>query len=154
MKKRPDKADRKAIARNKKARYRFTILDTYEAGIVLRGTEVKSLRDGRVALADSFGRFRGNELFLVNCHISTYEKAFYGNHEPTRARKLLMSRKELRKLKAKVDERGLTIVALSIYFTRGLAKVEIGVAKGKRTHDRRQDMRKRDAEREMRRVTR
>ena len=145
-----EKDDRKFVARNKKARFKFLVLERFEAGLVLRGTEVKSLREGRAALSDSFGRFRGSELFLLNAHISTYDKAAYGNHEPTRPRKLLMRKRELKKLKAKVEERGHTLVALSLYFVRGLAKVELGLARGKRTHDRREDMKKRDAEREMR----
>ena len=139
------------VARNKRARYRFEIFEVAEAGIVLRGTEVKSLRAGRVALADSFARFRRGELFLVNCHISPYEPASRDNHDPTRPRKLLLKKQQIRRIRAKVEERGHTVVPLSIYFTRGLAKVEIGIARGKRVHDRREDIRKKDAEREMRR---
>ncbi|MHC4470658.1 MAG: SsrA-binding protein SmpB [Planctomycetota bacterium] len=144
------KDGRHLVARNKKARYRFEIHEAVEAGIVLRGTEVKSLRAGRVALADSFARFRGGELFLVNCHISAYEPASRTNHEPTRPRKLLLKKQQLKRLRTKVEERGYTLVPLSLYFTRGLAKVEIGLVSGKRQRDRRQDLKKRDAEREMR----
>ncbi len=146
--------DRKVVARNKKARHRFEILARIEAGIVLRGTEVKSLRAGRVALADSFARFRGGELWLQNCHIAAYEDGSWQNHEPTRPRKLLLHRRELRRLRTKMEERGLTVVPLRIYFTHGLAKVELALCRGKRTHDRREDLKKREAEREMRRAYR
>ena len=142
--------DRKFVARNKKAWHRYEVVAKIEAGISLRGTEVKSLRAGGVALADAFGRFRKHELFLLNLHIAAYEKAAYGNHEPTRPRKLLLRKRELRKLRAKVEERGFTIVPLSIYFRRGLAKVELGLCRGKRTHDRRDDIRRRDEERSLR----
>lgn len=145
---------KKLVARNKRARYRFEVLESFEAGIVLRGTEVKSLRAARVALADSYAKFREDELFLLNCHISPYEMAGRENHEPMRPRKLLMKKRELRRLRAKVEERGHTLVPLSIYFVRGLAKVEVGLARGKQAHDKREDVKKRDAEREMRRAMR
>jgi SsrA-binding protein len=146
-----DDDSRKVIARNKKARFKFEVMDRIQAGLVLLGSEVKSLRDGRVALADSFARFRGDEVFLVNCHISPYEQASHFNHEPMRPRKLLLKKREIRKLKSKVEEKGLTLVPLSIYFTRGIAKTELGLCRGKRTHDKRQDLKKRDAEREIQR---
>ncbi|MEN8151053.1 MAG: SsrA-binding protein SmpB [Planctomycetota bacterium] len=151
MAKQPDDDGRKLIARNKRARYRYEVLEKVQAGLVLRGSEVKSLRAGRVALADAFARFRGDELFLVNCHIATYDEASYNNHEPTRSRKLLLTKRELKKIRERIDQRGFTIVPLSLYFTRGLAKVELGVCRGKATHDRRESLKKREAEREMRR---
>jgi SsrA-binding protein len=143
---------RKVVARNKKARYRYHVEDRVEAGMVLVGTEVKSLRAGRVALADSFARFRGAELFLLNCHISPYEKAHRDNHEPMRPRKLLLHRRELKRLRTKVEERGHTLIPLSLYFLRGKAKVELGLCRGKRQRDRREDLKRRDAERELRRA--
>ena len=154
MKKKADEDDRKYVARNKKARFRFTVVDRMEAGIALLGTEVKSLRAGRVALADSFARFRAGELYLLNCHISPYDQAHRFNHEPMRPRKLLLHKREIGRLKTKVEERGHTLVPLSIYFVRGLVKVELGLCQGKRTHDRREDMKKRDADRELRRLNR
>ena len=152
MAKKSNKAedDRKFVVRNKKAWHRFEVVDKFEAGIVLLGTEVKSLRDGGVALADAFGRFKKHELIVMNLHIAAYEKAAFGNHEPTRPRKLLLHMRELRRLRAKVEERGYTIVPLSIYFRRGLAKVELGLCRGKRTHDRRDSIQKRDEERSLR----
>ena len=152
MAKKPDDDDgRKLIARNKRARYRYEVLEKVQAGLVLRGSEVKSLRQGRVALSDAFARFRNGELYLVNCHIATYDDASYNNHEPLRSRKLLLTKREIGKIRAKIDQRGQTIVPLSMYFTRGLAKVELGVCRGKATHDRRESLKKREAEREMRR---
>ena len=147
----PEDDGRKLIARNKRARYRYEVLEKVQAGLVLRGSEVKSLRQGRVALSDSFARFRSGELYLVNCHIATYDDASYNNHEPLRSRKLLLTKREIGKIRAKIDQRGQTIVPLSMYFTRGLAKVELGVCRGKATHDRRESLKKREAEREMRR---
>ena len=147
----PDNDGRKLIARNKRAGYRFEILEKVQAGLVLRGSEVKSIRQGRVALSDAFARFRSGELYLVNCHIATYDDASYNNHDPLRSRKLLLTKREIGKIRAKIDQRGLTIVPLSLYFTRGLAKVELGVCRGKATHDRRESLKKREAEREMRR---
>ncbi|RKZ45562.1 MAG: SsrA-binding protein, partial [Gammaproteobacteria bacterium] len=133
MKKKADEDDRRFVARNKKARFRYEVVDRLEAGISLVGTEVKSLRAGRVALLDSFAKFRGGELYLVNCHIATYDHAHRDNHEPTRARKLLLRKREIRRLKTKVEERGHTVIPLSIYFVRGLAKVELGLCRGKRS---------------------
>jgi len=143
--------DRKLVARNKRARFKFEVLEVIQAGLVLRGSEVKSLRQGRAALADAFARFRGDELFMLNCHISPYEQANRNNHEPMRPRKLLLKRRELEKIRAKIEVKGLTIVPLSIYFVRGLAKTELGICRGKRIHDHRETLKKRDAEREMRR---
>jgi len=151
MAKKPEDDGRKLVARNKRARYRYEILSKVQAGLVLRGSEVKSIRQGRVALSDAFARFRNGELYLVNCHIATYDDASYNNHEPLRSRKLLLTKREIGKIRAKIDQRGQTIVPLSLYFTRGLAKVELGVCRGKATHDRRESLKKREAEREMRR---
>jgi len=143
--------DRKLIARNKKVRFKYEILEVIQAGLVLRGSEVKSLRAGRAALADSFARFHGDELFLLNCHISPYEQASRNNHEPMRPRKLLLRKRELVKIRAKIEVKGLTIVPLSLYFVRGFAKTELGICRGKRVHDHRESLKKREAEREMRR---
>lgn len=143
----------KIIAQNKKARHDYHILETWEAGMVLQGTEVKSLRAGKVNLKDSYARVRNGEVFLHNCHISPYEKGTYANHDPERVRKLLLNRREIRKLKGSVEEKGLTLSALKIYFKDGRAKVEIGLARGKKLHDKRDDMAKRDAKREMERMT-
>jgi SsrA-binding protein len=144
--------DRKVVARNKKAFHKFFVEDRSEAGIVLLGTEVKSLREGQVAMADAFARFRGDELWLLNLHIAPYERAGPVNHEPMRPRKLLMRRAELRRLRARIEERGFTLVPISLYFLRGILKVEVGVCRGKRGADKREDLRKRDAEMEMRRA--
>jgi SsrA-binding protein len=144
--------DRKVVARNKKAFHKFFVEDRHEAGIVLVGTEVKSLRAGQVAMADSFARFRGGELFLLNLHIAPYDRAGPANHEPMRPRKLLMRKAELRRMRSRIEEKGFTLVPLSLAFVRGILKVELGLCRGKRGADRREDLRKRDAEREMRRV--
>lgn len=143
---------RKSVVVNKKARHLFEILDVYEAGIVLCGTEVKVLREGRISLDEAFGRIYDDAVFLVGAHIDAYSHATV-NHEPTRKRKLLLRKGEIRKLKAKVNQKGLTIVPLEIYFNeRGLAKVSIGLCRGKRLHDKRQDLKKKDADREMKRA--
>ena len=143
----------KPIARNRKAFYNFEILDKWEAGIELRGTEVKSLRDSQVQMADSYARIEEDEIYLVGLHISPYDKTAYDNHEPTRKRKLLLHRREIKRLTVKVNERGLTLVPLSLYFRRGLAKVELGLVRGKRQHDKREDIKKRDHQRQIARAT-
>ena len=140
------------IGRNRKARHDYIILETYEAGIQLRGTEVKSLREGRVSLAESFVRPQEGELVLFGAHIDAYSAAGYAHHDPVRPRKLLMHRREIRRIAARVAEKGLTLVPLSVYFKRGHAKVEIGLARGKRRYDKRQALKKRDAARAMRRA--
>ena len=139
----------KTIARNRKAWHTYTILDKWEAGLELRGTEVKSLRNGQVQMADSYARVEGGEIFLVGLNISPYEKTAYDNHEPTRKRKLLLHRREIRKLATKVNERGLTLIPLSLYFRRGYAKVELGLACGKKQYDRREEVKRRDHQRQM-----
>ena len=142
---------RKLVAQNRKARHDWTVLDVYEAGIVLTGTEVKSLRQGRASLAESFATVDDGEVWLRNLHIPEYREGTWTNHEPRRHRKLLLHRFEIRRLLGKVQESGLSLVPLSLYFSDGKAKVELALARGKRAQDKRRDMAKRDAEREMRR---
>ncbi|HEX4357166.1 MAG TPA: SsrA-binding protein SmpB [Pseudonocardia sp.] len=143
---------RKVIVSNRKARHDYAILDTYEAGIMLQGTEVKSLRLGRASLVDSFATVDDGEIFLRNLHIPEYTQGSWTNHEPRRTRKLLMHRSEIERLIGKTREGGLTLVPLSMYFSDGKVKVELALAKGKKTWDKRNDMAKRDAQREVSRV--
>ena len=142
---------RKVVASNRKARHDYLIEDTYEAGLVLMGTEVKSLRMGRASLVDGYAAWRGDELWLEGVHIPEYVEGTWTNHTPRRRRKLLLHREELTKLQRKSSETGHTIVPLSLYFKDGRAKVELAVAKGKRQYDKRQTLRerqdRRDAER-------
>ncbi len=144
----------KTVCQNKKAYHDYHILETYEAGIALKGTEVKSLRAGKASLRDSFARVENGELWLENMHISPYEQGNRFNHEPKRARKLLMHKTEIMRLFGKSREKGLAIIPLKVYFKHGRAKVEIALAKGKKLYDKRQDQAKRDAQREMERVAR
>jgi SsrA-binding protein len=148
----PREKGRKLIASNRKARHDYTILDTYEAGIALFGTEVKSLRAGRASLVDAFGQEKEGELFLHGLHIPEYDRGTWTNHEPRRNRKLLLKRAELNRLLSKVREGGLTLVPLSMYFSDGWAKVELALARGKKSYDKRQDLAKRDADREITRA--
>jgi SsrA-binding protein len=148
----PREKGRKVVASNRKARHDYAILDTYEAGVALTGTEVKSLRAGRASLVDAFGQFKDGEIYLYGMHIPEYAQGTWTNHEPRRARKLLLRRQEIDRLVGKVQESGLTLVPLSIYFSDGWAKVELGLARGKRSYDKRQDLAKRDADREISRV--
>ena len=143
-----------SIARNKRARHDYHILETFEAGLVLVGTEVKSLRDGRANISDAYGIIKEGEAFLLNLHISPYESRGYANHEPDRTRKLLLHRKEIRRLIGAVERQGLTLVPLELYFKNGVAKVALALGKGKKLHDKRDTERSRDAEREMARVAR
>src|SRR5215217_4540364 len=143
---------RKVIASNRKARHDYAIVDSYECGIVLTGTEVKSLRDGKASLADAFAQVESGEVWLRNVHIPEYAQGTWTNHEPRRPRKLLLHRGEIAKLVGKTREGGLTLVPLSLYFSDGKVKVEIALARGKRTHDKRQDLARRDAQREMERA--
>ena len=146
------KVIRKIVVENRKARHEFEILDEWEAGVVLVGTEVKALRDGKLSLDEAYGRVDGNEVYLVGARIDPYTHAGTRNHVPTRKRKLLLRRGEIRKLKAKVTQKGLTLIPLVVYFDeRGLAKVVLGLGRGKKFHDKRQDVKRRDAEREMKR---
>ena len=139
----------KIIAQNRRARHEYHVLETFEAGLALRGTEVKSLRRGRASLPESYARVEGGEVFLLNAHIGEYEEGNRYNHDPIRPRKLLLHRREISRLIGRVEERGLTLVPLKLYFRRGKAKVELALARGKKTHDRREDIARRDAEREM-----
>ena len=148
----PREKGRKAVTSNRKAYHDYTILDTYEAGIQLTGTEVKSLRAGRASLVDAFGEVRGREVYLLGMHIPEYTQGTWTNHEPRRTRKLLLNRGEIDRLMGKVREAGLTLVPLSVYFSDGWAKVELGLARGKRSYDKRQDLAKRDADREITRA--
>jgi len=147
-------ADRKIVARNRRARHDYEILDTYEAGIQLTGSEVKSLRAGQVQLKDAYAVARRGELWLENAHIAPYSFSRAGGHEPERPRKLLLKRREIDRLVGKMQEQGLTLIPLSIYFTHGLAKVELGLAKGKRTRDRRREIIERRQKREIDRALR
>lgn len=142
--------DRIAIL-NRKARHDFEVLDTFETGIVLIGSEVKSLRQGKAHLQDSYGIVTHGEVWLLNMHISPYEQANRFNHDPLRTRKLLLHKSEIRKLVGKTTEKGLTLVPLKVYFSKGKAKVQLALCKGKKNYDRREDIKKRDIEREMRR---
>lgn len=144
----------KIAAENRKARHDYFIHETYEAGIVLTGTEVKSLRAGKANLKDSYARIDDGELMLHNMHISPYEQGNRFNHEPLRTRKLLMHRYEINKLIGKTKEKGYTLVALKLYFTKGRAKVELGLATGKKNYDKRDDIAERDAKREIDRAFR
>ena len=147
-------ADR-TVAQNRKARHDYFVLETFECGIVLTGTEIKSVRDGKVNLKEGYAFIRGGELWLVGVHISPYEKGSYYNHEPLRDRKLLMKRNEILRLFAKVREKGLTLVPLSVYLKEGKrAKVELALVKGKLLHDKRDSLAERDAKRDMERAVR
>jgi SsrA-binding protein len=139
---------RHLVAQNRKARHDYHIDDTYEAGLVLTGTEVKSLRAGRASLVDGFAEVNGGELWLQGVHIPEYTQGTWTNHEPRRARKLLLHRQEIDRLSSRVQERGLTLVPLALYFKDGRAKVEIGVGRGKKAYDKRQSLAKREADRE------
>jgi len=143
---------RKMIAQNKKARHDYHVEDVYEAGLVLTGTEVKSLRAGRASLADGYAMIRDGEAWLMGVHIPEYTQGTWTNHEPRRPRKLLLNRSEILRLIGKTKESGLTLVPLSLYFSDGHAKVEIALARGKRMHDKRQALAERQATREMSRA--
>ena len=144
----------KMVAENRKARHDYHIEETIEAGIALNGTEVKSLRAGKANLRDSYAEVRGGELYAVNMHISPYEQGNRFNHEPLRPRKLLLHRYEINRLYGQVKQQGMTLIPLRIYFKRGKAKMELALAKGKKLHDKREDIAERDAQREIRRVVR
>lgn len=145
---------KKIIASNRRARHEYTIEDTVEAGLVLTGTEVKSLRAGRATLTDGFGQITDSEAWLHGVHIPEYTQGTWTNHEPRRTRKLLLHRREIDRLASSIRERGLTLVPLSLYFRDGKVKIELGLARGKRTYDKRQDLAKRDAAREVERELR
>ncbi|MBD3410107.1 MAG: SsrA-binding protein SmpB [Ignavibacteriales bacterium] len=138
----------KVIVRNKKARYEYHILDTIEAGIALVGSEVKSLRAGKANLADGYASIKNGEAFLMNFHISEFKQANVNNHEPTRPRKLLLHKKEIRKLEKQTNEKGNTIVPLSVYLKNGKVKVELAIARGKKLYDKRESIARKDLERD------
>ena len=138
----------KTIARNRKARYEYEILETFEAGLVLVGTEIKAIREGRVSLGDSYAKPEGGELWLHNLHIAQYSAGSLNNHEPTRRRKLLLHKDQIRRLSKEVAEKGHTIVPLKLYVTRHVAKVELALARGRRQHDKRQAIIEKYRERE------
>ncbi len=139
---------RKMVAQNRKARHDYHVEDTFEAGLVLTGTEVKSLRAGRASLVDGFAEVKDDELWLQGVHIPQYTEGTWTNHEPRRARKLLLHRREIERIESRVNERGLTVVPLALYFKDGKAKVEIALARGKKAYDKRQAIAKREADRE------
>ncbi|EWC59341.1 tmRNA-binding protein SmpB [Actinokineospora spheciospongiae] len=139
----------KVIASNRKARHDYSVVDTYEAGMVLVGTEVKSLREGRASLVDAFATVDDGEVYLRNLHIPEYTQGTWTNHEPRRTRKLLMHKGEILRLIGKIKESGLSLVPLSLYFKDGKVKVELALAKGKKSYDKRQDLAKRDANKEI-----
>lgn len=141
----------KVIVTNRKALYDYQIQDKYEAGITLLGTEVKSLRDGRANLKDSYAIIKDNEVFLLNCHISPYSHGNLQNHDPLRTRKLLLHKREIEKLQGKITQQGLTLIPLKIYFKNNRAKVEIGIAKGKRQFEKRDSIKEKEAKREIER---
>ena len=144
----------RAIATNRRARHEYSILETYEAGLALRGTEVKSLRAGLVNFKDSYATVRNGEVWLLGCHINPYSHGTDANHDPERDRKLLLHAKEINRLSGKVAERGLTLIPLKLYFKSGRAKLELGLGRGKKLHDKRSTLREREVKREMDRAAR
>ena len=152
----PDVSDapRESIARNKRARHDYEILDTWEAGLVLRGTEVKALREGRANLTDAYGILMDGEVWLLNLNIGAYGLGNQFNHDPTRSRKLLLHRREIRRMIGAIERQGLTLIPLELYFVRGRAKVLLGLGRGKKAHDKREDIKRRDADREIARALR
>jgi SsrA-binding protein len=150
----PDNDEIKTIARNRRARFDYHIMETWEAGIVLTGTEVKALRAGKANISDAYAVVNSGEVFLLNLSIPLYEQGNRNNHEPTRTRKLLLHRREIRRMIGAVERQGLTLVALELYFKRGVAKVALALGKGKQLHDKRATERERDDAREMARIIR
>jgi SsrA-binding protein len=147
-----DKYHKKTVAENRKARHDYHIDDVFEAGMVLKGTEVKSMRQGRVNLKDSYARIKNGEVFVYQMHISPYPFAYYDNHDPLRPRKLLLHKREIKRLYAKVNEKGSTLVPLKVYFKNGKVKLTLALAHGKRKYDKRDAIRRRDEQREMERA--
>ncbi|MFP4446248.1 MAG: SsrA-binding protein SmpB [Desulfosudaceae bacterium] len=139
----------KIVTVNKKARHDYFVEDEMEAGMVLKGTEVKSLRDGRANLKDAYARIKNGEVFLHQMHISPYPFAYYDNHEPERPRKLLLHKQEIKRLLGKINQKGYSLIPLKVYFIRGKAKVTLGLAKGKRQYDKREAIKRKDAKREL-----
>ena len=150
----PETEQHETIARNRRARFDYHILETWEAGIVLTGTEVKALRAGKANISDAYAVVNGGEVFLLNLNIPPYEQGNRYNHEPTRTRKLLLHRREIRRMIGAVERQGLTLIALELYFKRGVAKVALALGKGKQLHDKRATERERDDAREMARAVR
>ena len=146
-----EKDEEKNITVNRKARHEYSVIQTYEAGIVLQGTEVKSLRQGKVNLVDSYANLKNGEVWLIGANISVYTQGNINNHEPTRTRKLLLNRSEIRKLSVKIKEKGLTLIPLRLYFKNGKVKVELALAKGKKSYDKRESIAKKDFQREQER---
>ena len=146
--------ERKSLARNKRALHDYHVVETWEAGLMLTGTEIKSLRTGQANMSDSYGVVRDGEVFLLNLHIPPYEQGNQFNHEPTRTRKLLLHKKEIKRMIGAVERQGLTLIPLELYFNRGKAKVALALGKGKKLHDKRADEKKRDDQREMARALR
>ena len=142
----------KVISHNRKATHDYSILETIEAGLVLTGTEIKSIRAGKVNIRDAYARPDGSEMWLLNSHIAQYDKGNRYNHEPTRPRKLLLHKRQIRQLTSKVMEKGLTLVPLKLYIKGGVAKIELGLAKGKKRYDKRQTISRRDSDRELART--
>ncbi len=151
-KKNPEDKDVKVVVRNRKATHQYEILDRFEAGIVLQGSEVKSLRAGKVSLSDAYAAPRDGEYYLLNLHIAAYDKATIDPPDPLRVRKLLLHKRQIRRLMARVHERGLTVIPLQIHFRAGIAKVEMAVARGKKKYDKREAIAKRDAQRDLDRM--
>jgi SsrA-binding protein len=149
---RVEKGTKKNIAENRKARHDYHIEEVFEAGLVLTGTEVKSLRQGRVNLKDSYARIRNGEVYVYQMHISPYTFAYYDNHDPLRPRKLLLHKREIKRLYGKVNEQGSTLVPLQLYFKDGKVKMALALARGKRKYDKRESIRRREGQREMDRV--
>jgi SsrA-binding protein len=147
-------SDRQVITTNRKARHDYEVLETFEAGIELRGTEVKSLRTAKAQLVDAYATVESDQLYLRNAHIAAYDPGSYQNHEPTRARRLLMHRAEIRRLRGKLEEKGLTLVPLSLYFREGRVKVELALARGRRHYDKRAKLEEQRTRRELRGVMR
>lgn len=143
------KGEGKLIAQNKKARHDYSVVDTMEAGIVLQGTEIKSIRNGRINLKDGFARVRNGEVYLYNVHISPYDQGNLFNHDPTRTRKLLLHKKQIAKLTSETKTTGITLVPLKVYIKNGFAKVLIGIAKGKKTYDKREDLKRKEIDRQI-----
>ena len=141
----------KVIATNRKARHNYEITSSVEAGMVLQGSEVKSLRAGKASLVDAYGKIRDGELWLIGMHIAQYKEATFANHEPTRDRKLLLHKQEIKKITRRVEEKGITLVPLKLYFKNNIAKLELGIARGKRKYDKKVTIAKKDAERDMQR---
>lgn len=147
-----EREDGNLIAQNRKARHDYTVIETIEAGMVLKGTEIKAIRNRRVNLKDGYVRVRDGEAYLVNVHISPYEQGNLFNHDPLRTRKLLMHKKQIAKLTAKTKNTGVTLIPLKLYIKNGFAKVLVGVAKGKKQYDKRQDLKQKDMNREINRT--